>query len=84
MPPSRTVPPTDSRAGTPSRRTLLAAAAAFGLAPEAVRAQAPAAAPGAPAPSSAQPEPAAAPAALPAAPGRTRFRPEPAPETPVC
>ncbi len=81
MPPSRTVPPTDSRVGTPSRRALLAAAAAFGLAPEAARAQAPAAAPPppAPAPSSAQPDP----AALPAAPGTARFRPEPAPETPV-
>lgn len=81
MPPSRTVPPTDSRAGTPSRRTLLAAAAAFGLAPEAARAQAPAAAPGTSAPVQPQPEP--APAALPAAPGKARFRPDPAPETPV-
>ncbi|MGT2480211.1 multicopper oxidase family protein [Methylobacterium oryzae CBMB20] len=83
MPSSRPVPPTDSRAGTPSRRTLLAAAAAFGLAPEAARAQAagvaPAAAPTTPAPPPAQQEP----AALPAAPGMARFRPEPAPETPV-
>ena len=75
MPPSRPVPPIDSCAGTPSRRTLLAAAAALGLIPEAVRAQAPGASPAAPAQ--------AEPPILLAAPGTARFRPEPAPETPV-
>ncbi|MCJ2017272.1 multicopper oxidase family protein [Methylobacterium sp. E-065] len=82
MPPSRPVPPADSQAGAPSRRTLLAAAAAFGLAPEPGQAQPPAPAPAAPAPAA----PAAAqaePPALPAAPGKARFRPEPAPETPI-
>jgi FtsP/CotA-like multicopper oxidase with cupredoxin domain len=81
MPPSRPVPPTDPRAEAPSRRTLLAAAAAFGLVPEAAwaQAQAPAQAPAAGNAPPAQPEP----AVLPAAPGRTRFKPEPAPETPV-
>ncbi|MFF9548199.1 multicopper oxidase family protein [Methylobacterium fujisawaense] len=79
MPPSRPVPPTDSRAGSPSRRSLLATAAAFGLVPDAARAQAPSPPPGNGAASPVQPEP----AALPAAPGRARFRPEPAPETPV-
>ena len=59
MPPSRPVPPTDSQAGAPSRRTLLAAAAAFGLVPEVGRAQN--LAPTAPAQ--------AEPAALPATPG---------------
>ncbi|MEG9527578.1 MAG: multicopper oxidase family protein [Hyphomicrobiales bacterium] len=77
MPPSRPVPPTDSHAGGPSRRTLIAAAAAFGFAPEAVRAQAPGASPDTPA--AAQSEP----AVLQAAPGKARFRPEPAPEIPV-
>ncbi len=81
MPPSRPVPPIDSRAGRPSRRTLLAGAAAFGLTPEAGRAQAPATAPGT-APAAPAPSP-LLPAALPAAPGKARFRPEPAPETPV-
>ncbi|TXN55834.1 multicopper oxidase family protein, partial [Methylobacterium sp. WL2] len=38
---SRPVPPTDPRTGQPSRRTLLATAAAFGLMPETGRAQAP-------------------------------------------
>lgn len=75
MPPSRPVPPADSSTGAPSRRTLLAAATAFGLVPQASRAQTPAPA----APATAQTE---APA-LPAAPGKARFRPEPAPETPV-
>jgi FtsP/CotA-like multicopper oxidase with cupredoxin domain len=81
MPPSHPAPPNDSRAGTPSRRALLAAAAAFGLVPEAARAQAPGTgpAPTSPAPIPAQPEP----AALPAAPGQARFRPDPASETPV-
>ncbi|MCJ2086304.1 multicopper oxidase family protein [Methylobacterium sp. E-005] len=75
MPPARPVPPTDSQVGAPSRRTLLAAAAAFGLAPERGQAETPApAGPGA--------APAEAPA-LRAAPGKARFRPEPAPETPV-
>ena len=81
MPPSRPVPPTDSRDGSPSRRTLLAAAAAFGLVPEAARAQAPGAPSAAPSPG---PAPAQAePAVLPAAPGTARLRTEPAPETPV-
>lgn len=81
MPPSRPVPPTDSRTGSPSRRTLLATAAAFGLVPDGARAQAPGATPAVPAtvPPPVQPDP----AALPAAPGTARFRPEPAPETPV-
>ncbi|MBP1182262.1 multicopper oxidase family protein [Methylobacterium sp. PvR107] len=81
MPPSRPVPPTDSRAGSPSRRTLLAAAAAFGLAPEAVRAEGQESSPGMP---SAAPAPAQAEAGvLQAAPGKARFRPDSAPETPV-
>jgi FtsP/CotA-like multicopper oxidase with cupredoxin domain len=75
MPPSRPVPPTDSQAGAPSRRTLLAAAAAFGLVPDRGQAQTPA-------PAAPKATPAEAPA-LPAAPGKERFRPEPAPETPV-
>ncbi|SDA09228.1 Multicopper oxidase with three cupredoxin domains (includes cell division protein FtsP and spore coat protein CotA) [Methylobacterium sp. UNC378MF] len=81
MPPSRPVPPTDSRTGSPSRRTLLVTAAAFGLVPDGARAQAPGATPAVPAtvPPPVQPDP----AALPAAPGTARFRPEPAPETPV-
>ena len=77
---SRPVPPTDPRGGTPSRRTLLATAAAFGLLPEAVQAQA--TAPEKPAtPGSAPAE--AAPPSLPAAPGKARLRPEPAAETPI-
>ncbi|MDF2602445.1 MAG: copper resistance protein, partial [Methylobacterium brachiatum] len=76
----RPVPPTDPRGGTPSRRTLLATAAAFGLLPEAVQAQA--TAPEKPAtPGSAPAE--AAPPSLPATPGKARLRPEPAAETPI-
>ncbi|MCJ2061775.1 multicopper oxidase family protein [Methylobacterium sp. J-088] len=77
MPPPRPVPPADSQAGAPSRRTLLAAVAAFGLAPEPGQAQSPAPAPAAPGAAQAEPP------ALPAAPGTARFRPEPAPETPI-
>ena len=85
MPPSRPVPPTDPRAGTPSRRTLLATAAAFGLMPESGWAQAPTSETGPAAPDAAQTaaQPPAQPPALPAAPGKTRLRPEPASETPV-
>ncbi|MHB2210081.1 multicopper oxidase family protein [Methylobacterium sp. CM6257] len=82
MPPSRTEPPTESRNGAPSRRTLLAAAA-LGLVPEVVRAQqspghaAETASP--PSADAAQPDA----TTLSAAPGKARFRPDPAPETPV-
>ncbi|MGH1588307.1 multicopper oxidase family protein [Methylobacterium phyllosphaerae] len=89
MPLSRPVPPTESHDGAPSRRTLLTAAAAFGLvpgfglAPGAALAQGPGTPPGSasgtPPPAPAQPEP----ASLAAAPGRARFRPEPAPDTAV-
>ncbi|MDP4002154.1 multicopper oxidase family protein [Methylobacterium sp. NEAU K] len=79
MPSSRPVPPTDPRPGTPSRRTLLAAAAAFGLMPESGQAQgsgpAPEAAPATPGPADLP--------ALRAAPGKSRLRPEPTAETPV-
>ena len=78
---SRPVPPTDPRTGQPSRRTLLATAAAFGLMPETGRAQAPGTGSATPVPPPA--DAAAQPPALPAAPGKTRLRTEPAAETPV-
>ena len=81
MPPIRPAPPTEPASGAPSRRTLLAAAAALSLRPEAVRAQSMSkpAQPASPTAVPAQPEA----TALPAAPGKIRLRPEPAAETPV-
>jgi len=70
MPPFRPVPP-----AAPSRRSLLAGAAALSLAPRVTAAQ-PAPAPKA---VSAQPEP----RPFRAAPAKLRLKPEPAPETPV-